>query len=59
MTRETILASTYVLHPDLLLQVIIDFGDKEMLSDNWEKVWSLSWEVITNGHLLICDCLIW
>jgi len=34
MTRETILASTYVLHPDLLLQVIIDFGDKEMLSDN-------------------------
>jgi len=34
MTREMILASTYVLHPDLLLQVIIDFGDKEMLSDN-------------------------
>jgi len=28
-----ILALIYVLYPNLLLQVIIDFGDKEMSSD--------------------------
>ena len=35
----------YVLHPNLLLQVIIDFGDKEISSDNWVKVQSPSWKV--------------
>jgi len=36
-----ILASTYVLYPDLLLQFIVYFGNEEMLSDIEQKseVW--------------------
>ena len=32
-----ILASTYVLYPNLLLQVIVDFGNEEMLSDTEQE----------------------
>jgi len=38
----TILASTYVLHPDPLSQLIVDFGGKETSSDTEQEIQSLS-----------------
>jgi len=35
----------YILHPNILSQVVIDFGGKEILSDTEQEVQSLSKKV--------------